>query len=156
MRFKFIDKIIEVEKERHAKALKNLAMSEDYFEHHFPFFPVMPGVLMLQAMAELAGHLMLYSTEFNYLGLLSKVASAKFRRSAQPGDTLNVAVEWKERTPFGVVFSGAIYLDGKAIAMAEFENRVIELASDAERKLLRRDFEFLTRRMNDFIEEKDE
>jgi len=152
MRFKFIDKILEIEKEKHAKAIKNLAMSEDYFEHHFPFFPVMPGVLMLQAMAELAGHLILYSTDFNYFGLLARVGNAKFRKPAQPGDTLDVQVEWKELTQTGVSFSGAIYLEGKAIAMADFETRRIETGGDAERNLLRRDFEFVTRRMKDLIE----
>jgi len=156
MRFKFIDKIIEVEKETHAKALKNLTMAEDYFEHHFPFFPVMPGVLMLQAMAELAGHLILYSTEFKYFGLLAKVGSAKFRRPAQPGDTLEVKVEWKERTATEVLFAGAIYLDGTAIAMADFENRLIEIGTNETRNLLRRDFEFVTRRMKDLIEAQDE
>lgn len=152
MRFKFIDKIIEVEKDKRAKGLKNLAMSEDYFEHHFPFFPVMPGVLMLQAMSELAGHLILYSTEFSYFGLLSKVGTAKFRKPAQPGDTLDVQVEWKKKTETGVLFAGSIYLDGKAIAMADFENRLIEIGSDQERNLLRRDFEFISMRMKDFLE----
>lgn len=156
MRFKFIDKIIEAEKEKHARAVKNLAMTEDYFEHHFPFFPVMPGVLMLQAMSELAGHLILYSTEFNNFGLLVKVGSAKFRRSAQPGDTLDVRIEWKERTEAGVLFAGLIYLEEKAIAMAEFENRLIAIGSDEDRNLLKRDFEFVTKRMHDMIEIKDE
>ena len=156
MRFKFIDKIIEVEKEKHARAVKNLAMSEDYFEHHFPFFPVMPGTLMLQAMSELAGHLILYSTEFNKFGLLAKVGRAKFRRSAQPGDTLDVRTEWKEKTDTGILFAGLIYLDGKAIAMADFENRLIEIGSDEDRKQLKRDFEFVTKRMHDMIEVKDE
>lgn len=153
MRFKFVDKITEIEKEKRAKAVKHLAMSEDYFEHHFPFFPVMPGVLMLQAMSELAGHLILYSTDFNFFGLLARVGNAKFRKPAQPGDTLDVQVEWMGRTETGVSFSGAIYLDGKAIAMAEFENRSIEIGSDAEKSALKRDFEFVTRRLKDLIGE---
>ena len=54
MRFILIDRIVHIEKEKNARGIKNLAMTEDYFEHHFPFFPVMPGVLMLEAMVELA------------------------------------------------------------------------------------------------------
>jgi len=153
MRFKFIDKIVEIEKERRARGLKNLAMSEDYFEHHFPFFPVMPGVLMLQAMSELAGHLILHSTGFGYFGLLSKVGTAKFRKPAQPGDVLDVQVEWKKKTETGVLFAGSIYLDGKAIAMADFENKLIEINGNDDRFALRRDFEFVTRRLNDIIKE---
>jgi 3-hydroxymyristoyl/3-hydroxydecanoyl-(acyl carrier protein) dehydratase len=156
MRFIFIDKILEVEKEKRAKGVKNLAMSEDYFEHHFPFFPVMPGVLMLQAMAELASHLILYSTEFKYSGLLVKVGNAKFRKPAQPGDTLDVQVEWMEKTKTGILFTGTIYLDGKAIAMADFENKLVEINSNEDRSLLKRDFEFVTRRLRDLIEEQDE
>jgi 3-hydroxyacyl-[acyl-carrier-protein] dehydratase len=153
MRFILIDRIIHIEKEKSAKGVKNLAMTEDYFEHHFPFFPVMPGVLMLEAMVQLSRWLIAYSTEFNYFGLLAKLDSAKFRKPAQPGDVLDVRVEWLGKAKTGILFLGRIFLDGKMIAEANFENKLIEITSNEDKSLLRRNFQFVTKRIKDLIEE---
>ena len=152
MRFILIDRIVQIEKERKAKGVKNLAMAEDYFEHHFPFFPIMPGVLMLEAMVELARWLMVYSTEFNFFGLLSKLNNAKFRNPAQPGDVLDVQVEWLEKTNSGIHFLGKIFLGEKMIAGADFENKLIEIGANEDKLLLRRNFQFVTKRIKDLIE----
>lgn len=153
MRFIFIDRIVQIEKESNARGVKNLAMAEDYFEHHFPFFPIMPGVLMLEAMVELARWLMVYSTEFNFFGLLAKLNSAKFRNPVQPGDVLDVQVEWLEKTNSGIHFSGKIFLGEKMIAGADFENRLIEIKTDEDKLVLRRNFQFVTKTITDLIEE---
>jgi 3-hydroxyacyl-[acyl-carrier-protein] dehydratase len=156
MRFILIDRIVHIEKEKNARGIKNLAMSEDYFEHHFPFFPVMPGVLMLEAMVELARWLIVYSTEFEYSGLLAKLDSAKFRKPAQPGDILDVQVEWSEKTKTGILFSGSIFLEGKMIAQASFENRLIQVVDGEAKNLLKRNFRFVTKRIKDLIGEQGE
>lgn len=153
MRFIFIDKVIKIEKEKQALGIKNLAMSEDYFEHHFPFFPVMPGVLMLEAMTELSRWLVLYSTDFRFFSLLAKLYQVKLRKSAQPGDVLDVRVDWIEKTEMGVLFSGRIFLDGKITTEAKFENRLIEVTSSEAKALLKRNFQFVTTRFQDRIVE---
>ena len=156
MRFILIDRIIHIEREKNARGVKNLAMTEDYFEHHFPFFPVMPGVLMLEAMVQLGSWLIAYSTDFGYSGLLAKVESAKFRKPAQPGDVLDVQVEWSERTETGILFLGRIFLEGKMIAQASFENRLFELIDDEDKNFFKRNFQSVTKRIRDLIEEQDE
>ena len=79
MRFLFIDKILELEKGNRAIMVKNVSSSEDYFTHHFPDFPVMPGALMLEAADQAAGLLISYSIDFEGLAALKRVSNAKFR-----------------------------------------------------------------------------
>ncbi len=146
MRFIFIDRITRMEREKMAIGIKNLAMSEDYFEHHFPFFPVMPGVLMLEAMTQLSSWLVSYSTEFKFFGLLSKLDEAKFRHSVQPGDSLEVQVEWIERTDTNVVFRGKVLRGTEMIAQARFENKLIAIEQNEEKESLEKLYQFLTTR----------
>lgn len=145
MRFILIDRITRIEREKMASGIKHLAMSEDYFEDHFPCFPLMPGALMLEAMIQLGSWLILYSTEFKFIGRLSRLYDAKVRRSAQPGDSLNVEVEWMERTDTGIVFYSRILSKGKGVLEARFENRLIE-AKREERASLEKLYRFLTTR----------
>lgn len=88
MRFIFIDKILELEKGKRALMVKNVSNSEDYFTHHFPDFPVMPGALMLEAVDQAAGLLISYSMNFEGLAVLKRVSNAKFRGVLRPGDQL--------------------------------------------------------------------
>lgn len=146
MRFIFIDRITKMEREKIAIGVKNLAMSEDYFEHHFPFFPVMPGVLMLEAMVQLSSWLVSYSTGFKFFGLLSNLDEAKFRHSVQPGDSLEVQVEWIERTDTGIVFQGMVLRETKMIAQARFKNKLMAIEQNKEKESLGRLYQFLTTR----------
>lgn len=146
MRFIFVDRITKMERERIAIGVKNLAMSEDFFEHHFPFFPVMPGVLMLEAMAQLSSWLISYSTEFKFFGLLSRLYEAKFRRSVQPGDSLQVEVNWMERTNTSIVFQGRVMREAELIAEAKFENKLVETDQNEEKASLKKLYHFLTTR----------
>jgi 3-hydroxyacyl-[acyl-carrier-protein] dehydratase len=92
MRFFLIDKITKWEVGRLAEAVKNVALSEDFFDDHFPRRPVMPGVLMIEGMAQISGLLL----EESLLGKYGKDAKAvltvlertKFRDLVRPGDTL--------------------------------------------------------------------
>ena len=135
-----------MEREKIASGVKNLAMSEDYFEHHFPFFPVMPGVLMLEAMVQLSSWLVSYSTGFKFFGLLSNLDEAKFRHSVQPGDSLEVQVEWIERTDTGVVFQGRVLRGTKMIAQARFKNKLMAIEQNKEKESLEKLYQFLTTR----------
>jgi len=92
MRFLLIDKITSWEPGKSASALKSIALSEDFFEEHFPGRPIMPGTLILEGMAQLAG-LLLEETVRRADGkavkaVLSIVERAKFRSPAHPGDQL--------------------------------------------------------------------
>ena len=92
--FLLIDRVIELEVGKRAVAIKNVTANENFFQGHFPGHPVMPGVLMVEALAQ-AGAVALLSVEENkgktaYFGRIDKV---KFRRNLNPGDTLRLEVE---------------------------------------------------------------
>ena len=97
MRFLLIDRITQWEPGCRARAVKNVALSEDFFDDHFPLKPIMPGVLILEGMAQLSGLLMeegvREETDRNAKALMSMVEKAKFRRPAYPGDTIEYAAE---------------------------------------------------------------
>lgn len=97
MRFFLIDSITLWEVGVAAEAIKNVAMSEDFFDDHFPRRPVMPGVLMIEGMAQLAGLLLEASLrekhERDAKAILTVVERTKFRDMVRPGDTLRYRVE---------------------------------------------------------------
>jgi 3-hydroxymyristoyl/3-hydroxydecanoyl-(acyl carrier protein) dehydratase len=92
MRFFLIDKITRWQVGVGAEALKNVALSEDFFDDHFPRRPVMPGVLMLEGMAQLSGLLLEASLREKYgrngKAVLTLIERTKFRETIKPGDTL--------------------------------------------------------------------
>jgi 3-hydroxyacyl-[acyl-carrier-protein] dehydratase len=94
MRFFLIDKITEWHVGASAAGIKNVTLSEDFFTDHFPKYPIMPGVLILEALAQLSGLLLEASVEKisgrKIKALLSIVEKAKFRQIARPGDTLDL------------------------------------------------------------------
>ena len=96
MRFLLIDKITNWEPGLKATAIKNVSLSEDFFDDHFPLKPIMPGVLVLEGMAQLAGLLLEAGVREesgrNVKALMSMVEKAKFRSPARPGDSLEYSV----------------------------------------------------------------
>jgi UDP-3-O-[3-hydroxymyristoyl] N-acetylglucosamine deacetylase / 3-hydroxyacyl-[acyl-carrier-protein] dehydratase len=92
--FLLVDRIMEMEPGKRAVGLKNLTMNELFFQGHFPGRPIMPGVLMIEAMAQVGGVLLKTSAEHrDHIGLFMSVNNAKFRRTAGPGDQLIMEVE---------------------------------------------------------------
>ena len=84
-----IDRITDFEAMQHAVGYKNLTINEPFFQGHFPSNPVLPGVYMIEAMAQLGGTLILEPDEFHQLTpLLTGIENARFRRQVLPGDTL--------------------------------------------------------------------
>lgn len=119
MRFFLIDSITLWDVGAAAEAIKNVAMSEDYFDDHFPRRPLMPGVLMIEGMAQLAGLLLEASLQAKHQceakAILTVVERTKFRDMVRPGDTLRYRVEVVAVNPDG----------GKATATAFCGDRIV-------------------------------
>lgn len=100
-----VDRVLEVEKGKHIKAVKNVSINEDFFNGHFPNRPVMPGVLMLEALAQTAallsfetlGHALDENTVYYFAG----IDNARFKRPVEPGDQLILEAEL-ERAKAGI------------------------------------------------------
>lgn len=85
-----IDRILDIEKGKNITALKNVTINEEFFQGHFPGHPIMPGVLIIEAMAQ-AGGVLLYesgSAEIGDISYFAAIKEAKFRRPVVPGDAL--------------------------------------------------------------------
>jgi len=125
--FLFVDKVIQLEKGKHATGIKNVTLNDYYFKGHFPGRPVMPGVLIIEAMAQVGGVMML-SPEVNRgkLAFFMAANNIKFRKPVIPGDQLVLDVtagKIKSRT--GQVHGKAL-VDGKVVAEADLMFALVE------------------------------
>lgn len=93
MRFLLVDRIHEVEPGSRIRGAKCAAMSEDYFEWHFPGRPIVPGMLVLEAFCQLAGWLEAAGTSFERWAVLEEVQSARYYDFALPGDVIELTLE---------------------------------------------------------------
>ena len=117
--FLLVDRIIELEEER-IVGIKNVTANEPFFVGHFPDFPVMPGVLITECMAQVAGVLVLKSIPDRHskLVLLASVDDAKFRRPVRPGDQLRIEMKMVSRKSTICKISGKVTVDGVVVAEA--------------------------------------
>jgi len=115
-----VDRIEELEAER-IVGIKNVSINEPFFNGHFPDYPVMPGVLIVEAMAQVAGVLVLSQIADckNKLVLLAGVNGAKFRKPVRPGDQLRIEMKLSRRKATMAKMSGIASVDGVVVAEAE-------------------------------------
>jgi len=123
MRFHLVDRILEVEPGRKIRMVKNLTLAEEYLADHFPRFPVMPGVLMLQTLVESASWLLRLSEDYRHSVIaLREVKNVKYGNFMEPGKSLVTTVELPE--PAGalpeVTFKGKGEMDGQPTVSARF------------------------------------
>jgi 3-hydroxyacyl-[acyl-carrier-protein] dehydratase len=118
--FLLVDRIVEMEPER-IVGIKNVTLNEPYFMGHFPDYPVMPGVLIVEAMAQTAGVLVLKTIpdRAHKLVLLVAVENARFRRPVVPGDSLRMEMKVIKRKASVAKMAGVATVDGQVVAEAE-------------------------------------
>ncbi len=120
--FIMIDRVLELEPERRIVTLKNVTINEPYFQGHFPDNPIMPGVLILEAMAQSAGVLTYASLppgSREVLIYFMAIEKAKFRRMVIPGDQLRFEVDILKLRRKAVKGAGRAFVDGALVAEAE-------------------------------------
>src|SRR3954451_13392909 len=127
--FLIIDRVIDVVQNESAVGLKNVTINEPFFQGHFPQRPVMPGVLIIEAMAQTAAVLVVQTLGSEAEGKLvyfMSVDSARFRRPVVPGDTLRVHVT-KQRNRLSVwKFFGQAHVDGHLVAEATYSAMLMD------------------------------
>ncbi len=144
MRYLLIDRILDWQANKKIKGIKNIAMSEDFLEFHFPDRPVMPGVMLIEALTQLAGWLTAVSTDFTKWFLISQVKQCKFYGFALPGDQVVLSIEKIDRE--GVTFFRGIgMVDEKKKISAEFNGELIDLERIEEIEHYKHTFQTLTR-----------
>lgn len=118
--FLLIDRIVELEDMR-VVGIKNVTMNEPYFQGHFPGLPVMPGVLIIESMAQVAAVLVLSRVpdREKKVVLFASITEAKFRKPVVPGDQLRVEVNFLKLKPSVAKVQGRATVDGALVAEAE-------------------------------------
>lgn len=118
MRFYLVDKIIEFKKGESIKGWKNVSMTEPFFTFHFPRHPVLPGVLIIEAMAQLAGLMieMSFPKDGYKKAFLSIVDKTKFRFMVRPGDRLEMEAKLENHSEHGASCLVSATVEGKKLA----------------------------------------
>ena len=121
MRFHLVDRILEIEAGKSIRAVKNLALGEEYLADHFPTFPVMPGVLMLQTLIEAASWLLRATDDFRYSVIaVREVKGVKYGTFMDPGKQMQISVDLVERNGPLATFKGKGEANGAQTVSARF------------------------------------
>jgi 3-hydroxyacyl-[acyl-carrier-protein] dehydratase len=113
--FLLIDRVLESSRKKRIVAIKNVTINEPFFQGHFPDYAIMPGVLMVEAIAQAGGVLLLPEVPEHETKLLvfSGIDRARFRRPVVPGDQLRIEVDVLNWRPLAARLEGKVYVEGK-------------------------------------------
>jgi 3-hydroxyacyl-[acyl-carrier-protein] dehydratase/UDP-3-O-[3-hydroxymyristoyl] N-acetylglucosamine deacetylase/3-hydroxyacyl-[acyl-carrier-protein] dehydratase len=127
--FLLVDRIVDMVPRKSIVALKNVTCNEHFFQGHFPDWKIMPGVLIIEAMAQ-AGAILHFGSipdpEKKFC-VLSKIDKAKFKRMVVPGDQLRLEVEWTRQKGRILQMKGKAFVDGEVAAEAEIFATVLDV-----------------------------
>ncbi len=128
--FLLIDRVVEVDRKQRIVAIKNVTVNEQFFNGHFPDFPIMPGVLMVEAIAQAGGALLLTEVpdRDNKLMVFTGIEKAKFRKPVVPGDQLRIEVKVIVWRTTAVKMEGTATVDGKVACEATISCRLVDRA----------------------------
>jgi 3-hydroxyacyl-[acyl-carrier-protein] dehydratase len=126
--FLLIDRVVDLTRKQRIVAIKNLTVNEPFFAGHFPGFPIMPGVLIVEAIAQAGGALLLteIADRGSKLVLFTGIERARFRRPVVPGDQLRIEVEVLAWRMAAVRMEGKAYVGDKLAAEAVVACRVVD------------------------------
>jgi 3-hydroxyacyl-[acyl-carrier-protein] dehydratase len=118
--FLLIDRVTEIERLKRIVAIKNVTINEPFFQGHFPNFPIMPGVLIVEAMAQAGGALLLTEVpdRDHKLMVFTGIERAKFRKPVTPGDQLRIEVTVANWRTIAVKLEGKAYVGDKLVCEA--------------------------------------
>ncbi len=125
--FLLIDRIVEFEPTKRLVAIKNVTINEPFFQGHFPGYPIMPGVLVVEAMAQAGGIIMMAEMpdRNEKLVVFTGIERAKFRRPVTPGDQIRIEVEVLSFRPARAGFRAGALVDGKLACEATLTCAVV-------------------------------
>ncbi len=126
--FLLVDRVIELEPEQRVVGIKNVTINEPFFQGHFPGHPIMPGVLIVEAMAQAGGVLVMDKVEDpgSKVVYFMSLDNVKFRRPVVPGDQLRLEVVLVQNRGRTLRMKGEAYVDGQLVAEAEMMARVVD------------------------------
>jgi 3-hydroxyacyl-[acyl-carrier-protein] dehydratase len=129
--FLLIDRVIDLTRRERIVAIKNVTINEPYFQGHFPNLPIMPGVLIVEAIAQAGGALLLTEVEDRdqKLMVFTGIERARFRRPVLPGDQLRIEVDVKSWRMNAVRMEGKVYVGEKRVAEATVTCQLIARAA---------------------------
>ena len=130
--FLLIDRIVEFEPTRRLVAIKNVTINEPFFQGHFPEYPIMPGVLVVEAMAQAGGIIIMHELpdRAEKLVVFTGIERAKFRRPVTPGDQLRIEVDVLSFRPRAGRIEGKAWVDGKLACEATLTCQVVPRKRD--------------------------
>lgn len=122
--FLMVDRVIDFKKGEYLKAYKNVSVNEPYFQGHFPGLPIMPGVMIMEALAQCCGLYAFSSHEASeqdkqYLYLFARLDNGRFRKPVHPGDKLELTVKPLSQRRTMLKVSAEAHVDGVLVASAE-------------------------------------
>ncbi len=130
--FLMVDRVLDTDGETYVEGLKNVTANEPCFLGHFPENPIFPGVLLIEAMAQTSGLMLLAGAERpeSFNTVLLSIDRAKFRRMVQPGDQLRIRAELRQRRATSAKFECAVRVGETLVAQCELFCAIVPISKE--------------------------